>query len=131
EGGGCGGVDGRRQGGGRGGGGAWGPRCNRLRHDEGANALGGRRVGRGEPRGGDGRPAGSRRRMSVSDGFSRPSARAYTRTVRRRWEHELATLVELPSVSVDPARARDFRPTAPPPPPPTPSPPRHAPPTPP
>ena len=48
----------------------------------------------------------------AADGFSRAAGRAWTRANRRRWEHELATLVELPSVSVDPARAADVRRTA-------------------
>jgi acetylornithine deacetylase/succinyl-diaminopimelate desuccinylase-like protein len=50
--------------------------------------------------------------VRVTDGFSRPSLRAFSRGIRRRWEDELATLVELPSVSVEPARARDVRRTA-------------------
>jgi acetylornithine deacetylase/succinyl-diaminopimelate desuccinylase-like protein len=44
--------------------------------------------------------------------FSRPALRRYARAIRRRWEDELATLVELPSVSVEPARAGDVRRTA-------------------
>jgi len=47
-----------------------------------------------------------------STGFSRDEARTHARSIRRRWERELATLVELPSVSVDPARAGDVRRTA-------------------
>jgi acetylornithine deacetylase/succinyl-diaminopimelate desuccinylase-like protein len=47
--------------------------------------------------------------MRAEDGFSRDAARSHARAIRRRWERELATLVELPSVSVDPARAGDIR----------------------
>jgi acetylornithine deacetylase/succinyl-diaminopimelate desuccinylase-like protein len=43
------------------------------------------------------------------DGFSRSSLLAYAHDVRRRYERELAALVELPSVSADPARAGDVR----------------------
>jgi acetylornithine deacetylase/succinyl-diaminopimelate desuccinylase-like protein len=50
--------------------------------------------------------------MRETTGFSRDEARAHARAVRRRWEQELATLVELPSVSVDPAHAGDVRRTA-------------------
>ena len=45
-------------------------------------------------------------------GFSRASLLAYAGDVRRRYERELATLVELPSVSADPAHAGDVRRTA-------------------
>jgi acetylornithine deacetylase/succinyl-diaminopimelate desuccinylase-like protein len=48
----------------------------------------------------------------TADRFSRARLRAFTRGMRRRWENELAGLVELPSVSADPARARDVRRTA-------------------
>src|SRR5262249_10269941 len=46
------------------------------------------------------------------DGFSRSSLLTYAHGVRRRYERELAALVELPSVSADPARAGDVRRTA-------------------
>jgi acetylornithine deacetylase/succinyl-diaminopimelate desuccinylase-like protein len=50
--------------------------------------------------------------MPAANGLSRAAGRAWARANRRRWEHELAILVELPSVSVDPARAGDVRRTA-------------------
>ena len=50
--------------------------------------------------------------MTARDPFSRAALRAYTTRLRPRWEGHLATLVELPSVSADPARARDVRRTA-------------------
>src|SRR5262245_47016516 len=47
--------------------------------------------------------------MRAEDGFTRDVGRSHARAIRRRWERELATLVEVPSVSVDPARASDVR----------------------
>jgi acetylornithine deacetylase/succinyl-diaminopimelate desuccinylase-like protein len=50
--------------------------------------------------------------VTTTNAFSRDTLRTFTRDVRRRWEDALATLVELPSVSVEPARAGDVRRTA-------------------
>jgi acetylornithine deacetylase/succinyl-diaminopimelate desuccinylase-like protein len=50
--------------------------------------------------------------VTARDPFSLAALRAHTRRLRPRWERELATLVELPSVSADPARAGDVRRTA-------------------
>src|SRR5262249_16127084 len=50
--------------------------------------------------------------VSGSEGCSRCWVVAWARGVRRRYERELAALVELPSVSADPARAGDVRRTA-------------------
>jgi acetylornithine deacetylase/succinyl-diaminopimelate desuccinylase-like protein len=44
--------------------------------------------------------------------WSRTALTAYARHTRKRYERELATLVEMPSVSVDPAHAADVRRTA-------------------
>src|SRR4029453_16640892 len=63
-------------------------------------------------RGGGGPPADPRRVVRTANAFSRDTLRPFTRDVRRRWEDALATLVELPSVSVEPARAGDVRRTA-------------------
>src|SRR5262249_6846091 len=62
------------------------------------------RDGRGERAGGG--------PLTTIPGFSRASLLAYAGDVRRRYERELETLVELPSVSADPARAGDVRRTA-------------------
>lgn len=48
----------------------------------------------------------------VSAAFSRASLQAYAHGIRRRYERELAALVELPSVSADPAHREDVRRTA-------------------
>src|SRR5262249_33034522 len=47
--------------------------------------------------------------MRAEDGFTRDVGRSHARAIRRRWERELAPLVEVPSLSVDPARASDVR----------------------
>jgi acetylornithine deacetylase/succinyl-diaminopimelate desuccinylase-like protein len=48
----------------------------------------------------------------TTDAFSRSALAVHTRSIRRRWERELATLVELPSISVAPERVADVRRTA-------------------
>src|SRR5262249_59928070 len=50
--------------------------------------------------------------LTTMSGFSRASLLAYAGDVRRRYERELAALVELPSVSADPGHAGDVRRTA-------------------